>query len=93
MTDMSEISAEGLNHYTIVYDLNSSKLKDKVAGQWSAYLNTMEDSFSNIHAFGAGYERGKGYNKAFSWQDRWKVYLTKEVKHMLPTHKISQWKK
>ena len=32
MTEMSQIPAEGLNHYTIVYGLNSQKLKDKVAG-------------------------------------------------------------
>ena len=30
MTDMSQIPAEGLNHYTMVYGLNSNKLKDQV---------------------------------------------------------------
>ena len=29
-TDMAQIPAEGLKHYTVVYDLNSKKLKDKV---------------------------------------------------------------
>ena len=27
---MSQILAEGLNHYTVVYGLNLNKLKDKV---------------------------------------------------------------
>ena len=31
MTDMSQISAIGLNHATLMYDLNN-KLKEKVAG-------------------------------------------------------------
>ena len=30
--DMSQILAEGLNHYTMVYALISNKLKDKVVG-------------------------------------------------------------
>ena len=28
-TDMAQIPVEGLNHYAIVYGLNSTKLKDK----------------------------------------------------------------
>ena len=32
MMDMSQIPTEGLNHYTMVYGLNSIKLKDKVLG-------------------------------------------------------------
>ena len=31
-TDMAEIPAEGLNHYTVVYSLNSANLKDKLSG-------------------------------------------------------------
>ena len=30
MTDMSQILAEGLNHYTMVWELNSNTLKEKV---------------------------------------------------------------
>ena len=30
--NMSRTSAEGNNHYTVVYGLNSSKLKDSMAG-------------------------------------------------------------
>ena len=63
MTDMALIPTEVLNHDTIVYGLNSTKLKDKVAGHQSAYWETMEDCFSDIHAFGNGYERAKGYSK------------------------------
>ena len=29
-TDMSQIPVERLNHYTVAYGLNSTKLKDKV---------------------------------------------------------------
>ena len=32
-TDMTQIAAESSNYYTIVYDLNSTKLKDKIVGQ------------------------------------------------------------
>ena len=53
MTDMSQIPAHGLNHYTMLYGLNSNKLKDKVVGHWSAYWNTMEDCFSDIITFSA----------------------------------------
>ena len=34
---MCQILAEGLNHYTMVYGLNSNKLKEKVVGLLSAY--------------------------------------------------------
>ena len=30
--DMSSISAEGTNHYTVVYHLNCRKLKDSITG-------------------------------------------------------------
>ena len=42
-TDMAQIPAEGLNHYTVVYGLNSNELKHKVDGHQSAYWNTIED--------------------------------------------------
>ena len=64
MTDMSEIPAEGLNHCTMLYGLNSYKLKDRVAGHQSAYWNIMVDYFSNTHTFGAGYKKAKGYSRA-----------------------------
>ena len=34
---MSQIPAECLKHYTMLYRLNSNKLKDKVVGHQSAY--------------------------------------------------------
>ena len=61
--DMSQIPAEGLNHYTVVYGLNSIKLKYKVVGHQTAW-KTMEDCFSDICAFGAGFERPKDYSRA-----------------------------
>ena len=60
---MAQIPAAGLSHYAVVYGLNSTKLKDKVVGYQSAYWNTMDDCFSNICAFGAGYKRAKGYSR------------------------------
>ena len=59
--DMSEILVEGLSHYTVVYGLNSHKLKDKVAGHWSKYCMAMGDCFIYIYAVGARYRRVKGY--------------------------------
>ena len=62
--DMSQIPVEGLYHYTVVYGLTSTKMKDKVVGHQSACLNPIEDCFSNIHAFSVGYERVKSYSRA-----------------------------
>ena len=59
---MSKILAEGLNHYTMVYGINSNMLKDKVAGHQSVYWKTMGECYSNIHAFRTRYERAKGYS-------------------------------
>ena len=42
---------EGLNHYTMVCGINSNQLKDKVLGHPSAYWNTMNICFSDIHTF------------------------------------------
>ena len=61
MTNTSKIPTEGLNHYTMVYGLNSSKLRDKAAAYQRTQWKTIEDCFSNIHTFVAGYERDKGY--------------------------------
>ena len=52
---MSQIPAEGLNHYAVVWPM-STKMKNKVAAHWSTYWNTMEDCFTNIFAYSAGYE-------------------------------------
>ena len=64
MTDTSQIPAEGLNHYTVLYGLNLNKLKDKVAGHRSTYWRTMGDCFNNIHAVGSRYHIAKGYSQA-----------------------------
>ena len=37
MKDISQIMAEGQNHYTMVYGLNSHKLKDRVVGHQIRY--------------------------------------------------------
>ena len=62
-TDMSQMPAKGLSTYTVVYGLHSTKPKDKVAGHQSTYWNTIKDCFSDIHAFGTGYERVNGYSR------------------------------
>ena len=62
--DMSWISAEGLNHYAMVYDLNCRRLKDSVVGQWSTQWKTMKDCFRDIHNIGTGYEKAKDYYRA-----------------------------
>ena len=80
MTSMSEILAVGLNCYTMVFGLNSNKLKDKVVGHQIASWKTMEDCFSDIHTFGAGYERAKGYCRADS--DTPEALVISEVKSM-----------
>ena len=60
---MSQIPPEGLNHYAMVHGPNSIQLEDKVVGHWSAYRKTIEDCFSNIHAFDDRYERANGYSR------------------------------
>ena len=61
ISDMSEISVEGLNQYTMVYGLNCIRLKDSVAKHWSVWGKKMEDCFKDICDIVAGYERAKGY--------------------------------
>ena len=63
-THIAQIPTKHLSCYTVVYDLNSAKWKVKVVEYQSAYWNTMEDCFGDIHVFGAGYERAKGYSRA-----------------------------
>ena len=58
------ISAEGLNHYTVVYGINYRKLKNSIVGHWSVYWKSMEDCFWDIHAFSADYKRTKGFCRA-----------------------------
>ena len=75
--DMSQVLAEDLNHHTMLYWLNSVKLKDKVVGHWSAYRKTMGYCFSDIHVFSARNERSKGYSADIHTQE---VPIIKEVK-------------
>ena len=60
---LAQISAEGLNHYTIVYGLNSTKQTKKVVGHQSVYWKTVEDHLSDLCAFDAGYKIANGYSK------------------------------
>ena len=60
----SQILAEGLNHYTAMYGLNSRKLKDSAVGHWSTQWRSMEDCFRNICAFAVGYKTAKDYGRA-----------------------------
>ena len=55
----SQIPVIGLNHSTVVYGLNSIKLKERV-GHQSTYWKAIEDCFSDICAFGTRYETIKG---------------------------------
>ena len=54
--DMSRISAEGTNHYAVVYGRNCRKLKDSMMGHQSKQSKTMEECFRNICNVGVGYE-------------------------------------
>ena len=91
MTCMFKIPAEGLNHYTLVYGLNSNKLKDKVEGHQSAYWNIMEDCFSDTHTFGAGYKGTKGYCKAdFNAPEAPVINEVKSTKEPVPCFKCGR---
>ena len=59
--DMSQISAENLNHYTVVYGLTCRRLEDGVAGHWDTHWRSMKDCFRDICALDASYKRDKGY--------------------------------
>ena len=63
-SDMSQISVEGVNHYTIVYCHNCIKLKDSVVRHCSAHWKSLEDCFTDICTSGVCYERAKGYCRA-----------------------------
>ena len=60
---MSQISAAGLNHYTVVNGLDSRKLRESVVGHRSVQWRSMEDCFRDICASGAGHERAKDYGR------------------------------
>ena len=60
-TDMPKVPVGGLNHYIQLYGQDFNKLREKVVGHQSTYWKPREDCFNNIHPFGAGYERVKGY--------------------------------
>ena len=64
MWDMSQISVECQDHYTVVSGLNHRKLKDSLAEDWSLHWKSIEDCFRDIHHFDAGYKRAKGYCRA-----------------------------
>ena len=55
-SDMSRISAEGANHYAVVYGLNCRKLKDNMAGHRSELWNMMEECFRDICNIDVGYK-------------------------------------
>ena len=61
---MSKMSAEGLNHYAVVYGLNYRKLKDNIMGHQSTQWKMMEECFRDISNISAGYEWAKGYCRA-----------------------------
>ena len=83
-TDMAQIPADSLN------GLNSANLSDKVAGHQSAHLNTMEECFRNIHAFGTGYETAKGYSRAdFDAPDALTISGVRSTKEQGPCFKCS----
>ena len=85
---MSPISVVGLNHYTVVYDLNSGKLRDSVVGNQSEKWKSMEACFRNICAFGMGYKRPKEYGGAeFNIPEASKVNEVKSKKDPGPCFK------
>ena len=79
---MCPISADDMDHYTVVYGLNSRKLRESVVGHWSVHWGSMEGFFRDIHAFGVGYKRAKGYKRAeFNSLEASIIYEVKSTKH------------
>ena len=60
-SDISRILAEGIYHYTMLYGLNSKRLKDSVVGHYSLQWKTMEEYVRHIWNIGVSYEKTKGY--------------------------------
>ena len=58
---MFRVSAEGLNHYTVVYGLYCRRLQDSVVDTRTHYWNMMYDCFRGICNIGTGYKGAKGY--------------------------------
>ena len=56
-SDMSRISAEGLNHYKVVFGLHCRRLKDSVMGHQSVQWKMMEDFFRDICNMALGMKR------------------------------------
>ena len=80
-SDMSRISVEGTNHYAVVYSYNCRKLKDSVAGHWSAQWKNMEECIRNICNISVGHEQTIGYCTAeFIMSDASGVNEIKAVK-------------
>ena len=40
------------------------QFRESVAGHWNMQLKFMEDCFRDIHTFGMGYRKAKGYGRA-----------------------------
>ena len=71
ISDLFRFSAEVPNHYAVVYGLNCKKLKDSMAGHWSAQWKMREEYFRDICNISMGSEWAKAYCRAkFSIPDR-----------------------
>ena len=80
MMDMSQILTEGLHHFTMVYGLDSHKVKKKVVGHQITYWRTIEDCISDICAVGAKYKRAKGYSCTDFYAQEVKINEVKSTK-------------
>ena len=88
ISDMSRISAEGTNHYAVVYCLNCRKLKDSVTRHRTAQWKMMEECFRDINNIDMWYKRTKGYFRAeFSIPDASGINEIKTVKKRGPCYK------
>ena len=63
-SDMSRISAEGLNHYTVVYGLNCIGLKNSVGAHWTMQWKIIEDCFRYICNIGSRHKE-----PCYCWAD------------------------
>ena len=88
-SDMSRISGDGLNHYTVVYGLNYRRLKDSVVGHHSTQWKMMEDCSRDICNIDAEYERAKGYYRAkLNTQEASMITEVKTTKQPGPCYKF-----
>ena len=77
------------NHYTGVYGINSNKLKDKDVGHQRTYWRTMKYCISDIHAFGARYERTNCYSRTDFHAQEVPINKVKSIKEPGPCYKCS----